>query len=74
MQRPQTPTPTYHQQVNRLGRDRHSIPFFYAPRPDAQVACLPPFRGAGEKYPPVMVKDYLRAKYESIVTRRAERK
>lgn len=53
--------------MNRLGRDRYSIPFFYAPRPDARVACLEPFRQGGqEKYPPILVKDYLAMKFESI--------
>lgn len=50
-----------------MGRDRYSIPFFYAPRPDARVACLEPFlQGGQERYPPILVKDYLTMKYESI--------
>jgi len=53
--------------VNRTGRDRYSIPFFYAPRPDALVACLPPFRGQGTEYPPILVKDYVASKYKGIV-------
>lgn len=60
---------TPHRVVNRRGRDRFSVPFFYAPRADALVECLPPFRvGEGEKvrYPPVLVKDYMQAKLEGM--------
>lgn len=50
-----------------MGRHRYSIPFFYAPRPDAKVACLEQFRQGGqEKYPPILVNDYLAMKFERI--------
>lgn len=56
---------TLHRVINRSGRERYSVPFFYSGTPDTQVSCLPSCLGAGEvpKYAPVTVEGHLRAMY-----------
>lgn len=56
---------TLHRVINRSGRERYSIPFFYSGNPDHEVACIPTCLAAGEtpKHPPVKVQDHLRAMY-----------
>ncbi len=45
---------TQHRVINVSGRDRYSIPFFYDPDHDAEVACLATCQGPDKppKYPP----------------------
>ncbi|CAM9249853.1 unnamed protein product, partial [Laminaria digitata] len=52
---------TMHRVVNKLGRERYSIPFFFQPNYEAQVVCLPQFcfEGSPAKYPPVTGGKYL---------------
>lgn len=56
---------TLHRVINRSGRERHSIPFFYSGNPDHEVRCIETCLGPGEapKYPPLRVQDHLRAMY-----------
>ncbi|TVS00865.1 MAG: isopenicillin N synthase family oxygenase [Rhodobacteraceae bacterium] len=56
---------TLHRVINRSGRERYSIPYFYSGNPDHEVRCLPTCLADGEqpKYPPVTVQDHLRAMY-----------
>ena len=56
---------TLHRVINRSGRERYSIPYFYSGNPDHEVRCLPTCLGPGEapKYPAVRVQDHLRAMY-----------
>lgn len=56
---------TLHRVINRSGRERYSIPYFYSGNPDHEVRCLPTCLKSGEapKYPPVKVQDHLRAMY-----------
>src|SRR5271154_6911127 len=46
---------TPHRVVNRSGRERYSIAFFFDPNPDARVAAIPSCVPEGEspKYPPI---------------------
>ena len=52
---------TPHRVVNRLGRERYSIPFFFNPNHDAQVDCIPTCTGPERlaRYPSVMAGDYI---------------
>lgn len=56
---------TRHRVINRSGRERYSVPFFYAGNPDYQVSCIPTCLAPGDvpKYPPVTVEDHLKAMY-----------
>lgn len=56
---------TLHRVINRSGRERYSIPYFYSGNPDHEVRCLPNCLSEGEvpKYAPVRVQDHLRAMY-----------
>ncbi|MBT9384957.1 isopenicillin N synthase family oxygenase [Pseudooceanicola sp. CBS1P-1] len=56
---------TLHRVINRSGRERYSVPFFYTGYPRHEVACLPTCLYAGEspKYPPITVEEHLRAMY-----------
>ncbi|MGO4763123.1 isopenicillin N synthase family dioxygenase [Cupriavidus sp. 2KB_3] len=52
---------TLHRVINRSGRERYSVPFFFTGNPLHEVACLPTCRAEGEtaKYPPVTVEQHL---------------
>ncbi|CAM9447850.1 unnamed protein product [Laminaria digitata] len=54
-----------HRVVNKLGRERYSIPFFFQPNYDAEVACLPQFcsEGSPAKYPTLTSGKYLSGLY-----------
>ena len=53
---------TPHRVVNRGGRERYSIAFFFDPNADAEVACLPDCATADRpaRYPPIRGAEYLR--------------
>jgi isopenicillin N synthase-like dioxygenase len=55
---------TPHRVVNRTGRERSSIAFFFDPNPDALVEAIPSCVPAGEEplYPPIAAVDHLRAR------------
>jgi isopenicillin N synthase-like dioxygenase len=58
---------TPHRVVNRSGKERFSIAFFYDPNPDAKVeaiaSCLPD--SARAVYPPILAADYLKARLDA---------
>ena len=52
---------TQHRVSNASGGDRYAIPFFYDPRTDVTIECLPTCIGDGPKHPPIAYGDYLAA-------------
>ena len=54
-----------HRVINRSGRDRTSIPFFFEGNPDHEVACLPTCTtdATPPRYPPITVSDHLTDMY-----------
>ena len=56
---------TPHRVVNRSGRRRYSVPFFFSGAPDYGVACLPGCLPPGErpKYPPTTVEGHIKERY-----------
>lgn len=62
---------TLHRVINRSGRERYSIPFFYNGNPDHIIHTLPtciPLHGA-EAYAPVTVEEHLRHRYQETYGR-----
>jgi isopenicillin N synthase-like dioxygenase len=58
---------TPHRVVSRGGGERYSIAFFLDPNPFARVEAIPSCvaPGAAAKYPPILVHDYLRSRFEA---------
>jgi isopenicillin N synthase-like dioxygenase len=57
---------TLHRVINRSGRERYSVPFFYTGRADHDVTCLPGCLAPGEtaKYKPTTALGHLREMYD----------
>lgn len=52
---------TQHRVTNASGGDRYAIPFFYDPRTDVTIECLPTCVGDGARHPTIVYGDYLAA-------------
>ncbi|KAL3465226.1 hypothetical protein BJX64DRAFT_285769 [Aspergillus heterothallicus] len=63
-----------HRVINKSGRERYSIPFFFSGNPDYLCRCLPNCCEQGEspKYPPITVEDMVGGAYRESYGR-AER-
>jgi isopenicillin N synthase-like dioxygenase len=49
--------------INRSGRERFSIAFFFDPNPDALVEAIPSC--GAPRYPPILAADYLKRRLDA---------
>lgn len=63
---------TLHRAINRSGRQRYSIPFFFGPDSHSLIEVLPSCQGPEwpAKYPPIRSGDYIRSRFDSTYSHR----
>lgn len=53
-----------HRVINKTGKERYSVPFFFSGNPEYIVKCLSGCEEAsGAKYPPISVEDWIAGRY-----------
>ncbi|KAJ6037087.1 hypothetical protein N7540_001366 [Penicillium herquei] len=52
-----------HRVINKSGKERFSVPFFFSGNPDYVVQCLPGCLGSGAKYPPITVHQWMTGRF-----------
>jgi isopenicillin N synthase-like dioxygenase len=65
---------TPHRVINASGQERYSMPFFFDPNWEAEIACLPSCLEPGEvpRYPPVQAGPYLQSRFDATFDYRKE--
>ena len=65
---------TPHRVINVSGRERYSMPFFFDPNWEAEIACLPNCLEAGEspRFPPVQAGPYLQSRFDATFSYRQD--